>query len=207
MNSPVHSLVSKTLNRIVNSWERAAVCGHPGTLPELAYRAPHAPYESQSYFVFKELRAKFHRTTSDRDALKRLRLSTSDCKNSVVRAASRVSNRPDRTASEHVNKNQVPTRMWSDVAEMKYAARIQRMHGIVGFLRQAVPQYEIPAQLRFQSSANDPLCRHTRATTAQPIQHTILIGRLVEPSILPSATAERSRLGSTGSHEITPPRH
>ncbi len=207
MNSPVHSMVSKTLNRTVNSWERASACGHSGALRELAYRAPHAPYESQFHCVFGELRAKFRRTTSDRDALKRLRLRTSDGANSAVKVASRVSNRPDRTESEHVHKNQVPGRMWSDrVTEVNCAVRIRRTLGIVEYLSQTVPQYEIRAQLRFQWSANDPLRRRPRETTAQPIKNTLLIGRLVEPSNLPSAAAERPRLGATGSHEITPPR-
>jgi hypothetical protein len=207
MNSPFHPMVRKTLNRVVNSWERASACGHSGALPELAYRAPHAPCESQSRFAFGELRAKFRRTTSDRDALERLRLRTSDLNNSAVKAASRVSKRPYTTASEHVHKYQVPGRMWNDrVAEVNCAARNRRRLGTVECLRQTVPQCEIRAQLRFESSANDPLSRVTRTTIARPIQHTILIHRLVEPGNLPSPAAERPRLGGTGSHEITPPR-
>src|SRR6266851_1102798 len=108
MNWPFHSLVSNTLNRTVSSWDPASASGQSGALRELAYRAPHAPCESQSHFVFGELRAKIRRTTSDRDALKRLHLRTSDGKNSAVKAATKVSNRADRTASEHVHKNQVP---------------------------------------------------------------------------------------------------
>lgn len=206
MNSPSHPMVRRTLNRMANSWERASACGHSGAL-EFAYRAPHAPCESQSRFAVGELRAKFRRTTSDRDALERLRLRTSNGNNSSVRAASRVSNRPDTTASEHVHKNQVPGRMWSEgLAEVNCAARNRRRLGIVECLRQTVPQCEIRAQLLFESSANDPLSRVTRATIARPIQHTILIHRLVEPRSLPSPAAERPRLGGTGSHEITPPR-
>ena len=205
MNWPFHSMISKMLNRAASSWDRASACGHSGARREPAYPAPHAPCESQSHFLFGELRVKIRRTTSDHDALKRLQLRTSDGKNSAVRAARKVSNSPDRTATEHAHKNQAPGRMWSDrVGEVDCATRIQRMLGIVECLRQ-VSQYEIPAQLRFQSSANDPLYRRTRATTSQAIQHTIVLHRLVESSILPSAAAERCRLGVTGSHEITPP--
>lgn len=202
MNSPSHPMVRRTLNRMVNSWERASACGHSGAR-ELAYRAPHAPCELQSRFAVGELRAKFRRTTWDRDALERLRLSTSNGNNSSVKAASRVSNRPDTTASEHVHWNQVPGRMWSEgVVEVNCAARNRRKLGIVECLRQC----EIRAQLLFESSANDPLSRVTRATIARPIQHTILIHRLVEPRSFPSPAAERPRLGGTGSHEVTPPR-
>ena len=132
LTGPFHSMVSKTLNRTGTSWDRASACVRSEALCELACCAPHAPDESQSHFVFRELRTKIRRTTSDHDAL------------------------------------------------------------------------EIPAQLRLQSSANDPLYRRTRATTSQASQHTIVLHRLVEPSILPSAAAERPRLDATGSHEITP---
>lgn len=136
--------------------------------------------------------------------LSRLQLGAYEGKNSAVKAARKVSNSPDRTATEHAYKNQAPGRMWSDrVGEVNRTARIQRMLGLVECLRQTVSQYEIPAQLGFQPSANDP---RTRATTSQAIQHTIVLHRLVEPSILPSAAAERPRLDATGSHEITPPR-
>ena len=199
MNWPFHSLVSKILNRPVSSWDRAPAGGHSEALREIACRAPHAPRELQSHFVFGELRVEIRRTTSDHDALKRLQLRTSGGKNSAVKAAHKVSNSPDRTATEHAHKNQAPGRMWSDrVGEVKCATSIQRMLGIVECLRQTVSQYEIPAQLRFQSSANDPLYRRTRATTSQAIQHTIVLQRLVEPSNLPSAAAETLRLFGTG---------
>ena len=200
MNRPFHSMVREMLNRAVSSWDRASACGHSEVQIELACRAPHAPCESQSHFVSGELRAKTRRTISDRDALNRLQLRTSDGKNSAVEAARKVSNSPDRTASNHVQKNQVPGRMWSDrVGEVNRTARIQRMLGINESFRQSIAQYEIRAQLRFQSSANRPQCSRTRATTARPIQHTILIHRLVKPSNLPSAVTEGPRLGCTGS--------
>lgn len=207
MNRPFHSMVREMLNRTVSSWDRASACGHSEVQRELARRAPHAPYESQSHFVFRELRAKVRGTTFDRDARKRLRPTTSGGKNSAVKAARKMSRRPDRPASEHAHKNQVPGRMWSDrAADVTCGAKIQRMLGIDKCLRQSVAQYDIRAQLRFQSSANDPLFRHTQVLTSQPIQHTIPLHRLVESSNLPSAAAERPRLGATGSHEITPPR-
>src|SRR5258705_12258620 len=120
-------MVRRRLDRMVNSWKRGSTCGRLGVLRELACRAPHAPSESQFHFVFGELCAKIRRTTSDRDALKRLQPRPSDGTNSAVNAANKLSNRPDRTASECVHKNQVPERMCSDrVVEVHCAVRIQR---------------------------------------------------------------------------------
>ena len=193
MNRPFHSIVNEMTNRTVSSWVRASVFGHSGALREFAHCAPHAPYESQSHFVLGKLSAKIRRTTVDRDALKRLHLRTSDSKNSAVIAASKVSNRPHRTASEQVHKNHDPRRERSYVAKVNRAAGIQHIIGIVDCSGQTVTRYEIRAQLRFQLSVNDPLYRRTQATASNPIQHTILLLRLIEPSNLPSAAAKKAR--------------
>jgi len=206
MTSPFHSMISKMLNRPVSIWDRAAAYGHPEPRRELAGCAPHAPCESQSHFVFGELSTKISRTPADPAALKRIQLRTSDSKNSAVFAAIKVSHRPHRIAFEQVHKNHVPRRKRIYVAEVKRAAMIQQIIGIVDCSGQPVARYEIRAQLRFQLSINNPLNRRTQATTSNAIQHTILLHRLTEPSNLPSAAAKKARLGATGSHEITPPK-
>jgi len=48
MNSPFHLTVRRTLNRMTRPWEPASACGHSRTLKESAYRAPQAPYKSES---------------------------------------------------------------------------------------------------------------------------------------------------------------
>ena len=81
MNRPFNSIVNEMPNRTVSSWVRASAFGHSGALREFAHCAPHAPYESQSHFVFGELSTKIRRITADRDSLKRLQPRTSDSNN------------------------------------------------------------------------------------------------------------------------------
>jgi hypothetical protein len=207
MNSPSHPEVPKTLSRTGNSSERALRYRHPGALRELAYRAPHAPYVSQSRFALRELGAKVPRKTPDRNTPKQLRLRTFEYEDPAVKAAGTVSNRPICTTPEHVHKNQVPGRMWSyRVGPGTRSARLQRILGIVECSRQKVPPSEFRAQLPFESSVNDPLCEPTRANTARSIHHAIVIQLLVEPGDLSSAGAKRPRVEGIRSHEITPPR-
>jgi len=205
MNRAFHSTVSKMLNRTVSSWDREVGFEHSQAQRELACRAPHAPSKSQFHFVFAELRAKIRRTTSDRDAVKRLKLRTSDGKNSAVEAASKMSSRPDRSASAHARMSQVPVRMWSDrVAEVNCAARIQRMLGIVECSIQAILKHEILAQLRFIARANDRQSRCPGGANPQQIHRTIEIRRLTAASLLRVVTETRPRSVPFRSHETTP---
>lgn len=203
MNSPFRQTDRPTLSRMDSSRRPASACGHSDASLEPAYRPPHAPYESKPRFTFGELPAKFCIATLDGDTSKRLRLRTSDSQDSALKAAIGDLNTTRKTASPRVHKRHVSDRIWSDrVADLNCAAAIQRMLGIVECLIQTILTHEIRAQLQFQSLANYPRSRRTRAATSRPTQHTIVIHRLVEPSNLPSAAAERPRLSGTGSHEI-----
>src|SRR5438045_2575164 len=132
MNSPFHPMVRRTFNRMVNSWERASDCRHPGALREPAYRAPHVPFELRSHFAFEELRAQARRVTQARDAVVQLITDTSDGVHSAIKAAYRVSNLLNTSASQDVHKNQVSGLMCSErLAKVSCAASFQRTLGII----------------------------------------------------------------------------
>jgi hypothetical protein len=208
MNWPFHSMVSGMLNRTVSSWDRASACGYPEALRELACRAPHAPSQLQSYFVFRELRAKIRRSSSDCDVLKHLQLGASDGKNSAVKATSKLSHRPDKRASEHVHKNQVPGRRWSDrIAEANCAARFQQMLGTVKRLIQTILKHEICARLRFQLPPNNQQSHRPPVPKARQIQGTIDTHRLTEAPQLPLVGNKGSRSLLKCSLEKPPAQH
>src|ERR1700730_4257515 len=157
MYPPFQSTVRRTLNRVNSSWQRTPTCEHSVALQELAYRAPYAPCESRSRFAFDGHRPKFGGATSDCDALNGLRLTTSDIKDSAVKAPSRESRRPDRSAPKHVHKNQVLGRMSYGVGEVNCGPNNQHTLGIAKRLSVTVSKYEIRAQLRLEFLFNKPL--------------------------------------------------
>ncbi len=173
MNSPFHPTVRRALKRKASSCEPASTCGHSRTLKGSAYSAPHAPYNSECCTAFGDLRTKFRRPILTGYALKGFRPRTCDRKNSAFKAPSRELNSLGKTASARVYRKQFPGRVWSvHVPELNPCAWIQRVLRIVQCLRQAIPEYEMRAQLRFLLLVNDssfcalvPKARHIQRTT------------------------------------------
>ena len=182
--------------------------GHSRTPKQSAYSAPHAPHKSECRPAASELRAEFFRPTSDGDGLKQLRLRTFDCQIFAVKARKTELNSVSGIACPCVYRKEVPGRVWSvPVAEWNPFGGIQRMLCIVQYLRQAMPEHEIRAQLRFQLPPNNQQSHRPPVPKARQIQGTIDTHRLTEAPQLPLVGNKRPRSVLNYSLEIPPAQH
>ena len=121
-----------------------------------------------------------------------------------TKSANSAPHAPNRSESRSPFRGSV----WSVlVAALNPTTGIQRVLCIVQCFRQAIPEHEIRAQLRFQLPPNNPESNRPLVPKARQIQGTIDTHRLTEAPQLPLVGNKRPRSVLNYSLEIPPAQH